>query len=206
MMTNSTPRYPDTAEQSLWIAQARQGDQRAFCQLVQKYQQPVFNACYYMLKDTADAEDAAQEIFLRAYTKLNTYDDTRQFSTWLFAIASHYCIDCWKKRRWQQVPWDDLENCLSVGEMAWPDRMAQRKESAQETRAMLAALPADYRLLIVFKYWHAMSYKEMAQTLDTTTGAVKSKLFRARKILAQKVLSQPAAMGYDNRMALVGSC
>ena len=205
-MTKSTSRYPDTAEQSLWIVQAQQGDQRAFCQIVQKYQQPVFNVCYYMLKDTADAEDAAQEIFLRVYTKLNTYDNSRQFSTWLFAIASHYCVDRWKKRRLQLVSWDDLENCFTGGEMTRPDKVALKKESAQETRTLLAALPADYRLLIVLKYWHAMSYEEMAQTLDTTTSAVKSRLFRARKTLAQMIGTQSAAMGYGNQMAPAGSC
>ena len=89
--------------------------------------------------------------------------------------------------------------------MTRPDKVALRQESVQETRTLLAALPADYRLLIVLKYWHTMSYEEMAQTLDTTTSAVKSRLFRARKILAQMMGAQPAATGYSNRIALAGS-
>jgi RNA polymerase sigma-70 factor (ECF subfamily) len=200
-MSHSNSKYPNTPEQRLWISQARQGDQDAFCRLVEKYQQPVFNICCRMLNNAEDAEDAAQEIFLRAYTKLDTYDTSRQFSTWLFAIASHYCIDRWKKRRFQLVAWDDLKNVLSDSESNQPDRVVAQRDADREVRDLLAKLPADYRMAVVLRYWQTMSYEEMAETLNTSVSAVKSRLFRARKMLAQSAQPDTGRVGGTGRLA-----
>jgi RNA polymerase sigma-70 factor (ECF subfamily) len=205
-MTNSNSKYPNTTEQSVWICQARQGDQDAFCRLVEKYQQPVFNICYRMLNNAEDAEDAAQEIFLRAYTKLDTYDTDRRFSTWLFAIASHYCIDRWKKRSFQLVAWDDLKNVLSDSESNQPDRIVAQRDADREVRDLLVKLPADYRMAVVLRYWQTMSYDEMAETLNTSVSAVKSRLFRARKMLAQSVRSEQARLGGTGPLARFAGC
>ncbi|MBN1218473.1 MAG: sigma-70 family RNA polymerase sigma factor [Anaerolineae bacterium] len=198
-------KYPDTPEQSQWIAQAKAGNQTAFGQIVEKYQQPVYNICYHMLKNAEEAEDAAQEVFLRVYTKLDTYDDRRQFSTWLFAIASHYCLDRWKKRRFQLISWDDLKECLSDRETTQPEKVALEAEASQEVQELLKSLQPDYRIVVILKYWHTMSYEEIASALDTTVGTIKSKLFRARKTLASAA-SQQGFTGIPNRMALASSC
>jgi RNA polymerase sigma-70 factor (ECF subfamily) len=182
----STPsKYPNTPQQTEWIAQTRAGNQAAFSQIVEKYQKPVYNICYHMLRNAHEAEDAAQEVFLRAFSKLDTYDDNRQFSTWLFAIASHYCMDRWKKRRFQLVGWDDLKNILSDRESSQPERAILNIEASQEVHAMLQNLRPDYRMVVILKYWHAMSYEEIADTLDTTVSTIKSKLFRARQMMAK---------------------
>ncbi len=181
-----------------WIARARQGDQHAFSQLVAVYQKPVFNVCYRMLGNRGDAEDAAQEAFIRAYLKLETYDAARKFSSWLFSIATHYCIDRLRKQRMKLVSWDDLPPWNPVpGKMSeQPETAVVADENTRELHAMLDTLPADYRAAVVLKYWHEMSYDEIAQTLDTTVSAIKSKLFRARKMMAQaakkKETSSPA--------------
>ena len=86
-------KYPDKSEQAMWITLTRQGNTAAFGKIVEKYQRPVYNLCYRLLGNAVEAEDAAQEIFIRAYTRLESYDDRRQFSTWLFSIAANYCID-----------------------------------------------------------------------------------------------------------------
>ena len=82
-----------------WIRLATQGDQEAFGNLVQAYQTPVYNLAYRMLGSPADAEEAAQETFLRVYKNLHRYDPERSFRSWLLSIASHYCIDCLRRRR-----------------------------------------------------------------------------------------------------------
>ena len=79
-------------QEQTWVLQARRGDRSAFSRLVEAYQRPVFNLTYRMLGDVEEAEDAAQEAFLRAYSRLNQYDPEMKFSTWLFSIANHYCI------------------------------------------------------------------------------------------------------------------
>ena len=96
------------ADEQAWLEQASKGDKVAFGHLVEAYQTPVYNLAYRMLGNMVEAEDAAQETFIRAYTRLDTYDPTRKFSSWLLAITSHYCIDLLRKRRIQTMPLDDL--------------------------------------------------------------------------------------------------
>jgi RNA polymerase sigma-70 factor (ECF subfamily) len=204
-MAESNSKYPNDPEQTRWIAQIKAGDRTAFSQIVEKYQQPVYNICYHMLKNTEEAEDAAQEVFLRVYSKLDTFDDERQFSTWLFSIASHYCLDRWKKRRFQLVSWDDLKHCLSEREAIQPEKVLLEAEATQEVHDLLQTLQPDYRLVVILKYWHTMSYEEIANTLDTTVSTIKSKLFRARKMLAKAARQGPKTSVVPNQMALAGS-
>src|SRR3972149_11642264 len=89
--------------QADWVARANEGDQEAFAMLVEAYQTPVFNLCMRMLGERGEAEDAAQESFLRAYRGLRRYDPERPFGTWLLSIASHYCIDQLRRRRLEFV-------------------------------------------------------------------------------------------------------
>ena len=112
-VATETPNKPQVttamqAQEQAWALAAQKGDQVAFMHIVEAYQRPVYNLCYRMLGDSAEAEDAAQETFLRAYTKLDTYQQTRKFSSWLLAIASHYCIDKLRQRRHTVVSWDEL--------------------------------------------------------------------------------------------------
>ena len=94
-----------------WIHQARGGDQAAFGRLVVAYQTPVYNLTYRMLGNTGEAEEAAQEAFLRAYTRLHSYDPQRPFRSWMLSIASHYCIDLLRKRR---ITWLSFEDEIAA--------------------------------------------------------------------------------------------
>lgn len=181
-------KSPNDLEETMLLAQAKNSNTEAFCHIVEKYQQPVYNLCYRMLNNANDAEDAAQEVFTRAYYKLDTYDDASKFSTWLFSVASHHCIDKLRKRHLNLVSWDELEGWYHwpVQDTAQPEKVLLKAEAVQEMQTLLNKLPADYRLALILKYWHAMSYEEIAQTLETTVSAIKSKLFRARKMLAEK--------------------
>lgn len=200
---SDTVATADTPNQKLepqWIARAQQGDQTAFSQLVTVYQKPVFNVCYRMLGNRGDAEDAAQEAFIRAYLKLETYDAARKFSSWLFSIATHYCIDRLRKQRMKLVSWDDLPpwRWIPDKEAKQPEVALVEDENTLELHALLNTLPPDYRAAVVLKYFHEMSYDEIAESLDTTVSAIKSKLFRARKMMAQtakKKEASSAAMG-----------
>src|SRR5579859_6179134 len=96
------------AEELGWVAQALQGDQTAFAQLMHRYNGAVYGLAYRMLGNAQDAEDAAQEIFLRAYTHLESFDHTRRFSTWLLSIGSNYCIDRLRRRRFAWLTLDDV--------------------------------------------------------------------------------------------------
>ena len=193
--STTKPKYPDDPEQTAWLTQTKGGDSAAFSHIVEKYQQPIYNLCYRMLNNADDAEDAAQEVFIRAYSKLDTYDDTGRFSTWLFSIASHYCIDQLRRHHLKLVSWDDLGAWYHLPDQnsPQPEKVLIETEAAQEVRTRLNVLPPDYRITVILKYWYAMPYQEIAQTLETTVGAIKSKLFRARKMMAAK--STPRQQG-----------
>lgn len=172
--------------EQLWAVAAQKGDSTAFMQIVDAYQRPVYNLCYRMLGDAVEAEDAAQETFLRAYTKIKTYNPGRKFSSWMLSIASHYCIDRLRQRRNQTVSWDDLPPWQMVpATEPQPEAVALSKEAHLTLRDLLDSLPPDYRAATVLRYWHEMSYDEIAEALDTTVSAIKSRLFRARQMLAE---------------------
>jgi RNA polymerase sigma-70 factor (ECF subfamily) len=188
-------KYPNTPEQTRWITLTRQGDKAAFNAIVEKYRQPVYNMCYQMLGNVHEAEDAAQEVFLRAYTKLDTYDQRRQFSTWLFAIASHYCLDRLKSPRVPLISWDVLGDFYANRSTAQPEKTLLKAETTQEVRALLNALQPDYRAAVILKYWYTMPYKEIANILGTTVSAIKSRVFYARKKMARAAAVQQQLPG-----------
>jgi RNA polymerase sigma-70 factor (ECF subfamily) len=170
------------------VRAALRGDAVAFTRLVEAYQRPVYNLAYRMLGDGDEAEEAAQETFLRAYTQLATYQTGRKFSSWLFSIAAHYCIDRLRRRR---LTWLSIEDNQAPDEALHssepgPEDAMIRNEKEATVHKMLAMLPPDYRLPIVLRYWHDLSYEEIAETTHSTVSAVKSRLFRARAMLADQ--------------------
>lgn len=181
-------------QEMTWVEQARAGDQRAFGLLVQAYQKPVFNLTYRMLGNAQEAEDAAQETFLRAYSSLRQYQMDHKFSTWLFAIANHHCIDRLRKRRVSFVSIEDnpvLENL--TGEAPLPERQALLREQSAEMQRLLQQLEPEYRLPLVLRYWEDYSYEDIAETMGITVAAVKSRLFRARQQIAKLYVEREAA-------------
>ena len=187
--TTARPVAPEAqAQEQRWALAAQHGDRSAFMRLVEAYQRPVYNLCYRMLGgDAAEAEDAAQETFLRAYTKLNTYNSSRKFSSWLFSIASHYCIDRLRQRRYQFIGWDELpapDQAVLSSPEPQPEAAALSREEQATLHTLLNSLPADYRAATILRYWHELSYEEIAETLQTSVSAIKSRLFRARQMMA----------------------
>jgi RNA polymerase sigma-70 factor (ECF subfamily) len=166
-----------------FIAGARAGSTAAFTRLVEIYQTPIYNLCYRMLGDPGEAEDAAQEAFLRAYSQLHRYDPARPFKTWLFAIASHYCIDRLRRRHviWLGIDEEPLLTHPALFEpRPGPEQMAVRREEEAAVQAILAELAPRDRSAIVMRYWSDMSYEEIARATGSTASAVKSRLHRAR--------------------------
>jgi RNA polymerase sigma-70 factor (ECF subfamily) len=189
-------------DEKLWIEGARQGDGEAFGQLVEAYQRPVFNVCYRMLGDPAEAEDAAQETFIRAYTRIDSYDADRKFSSWLLAIASHYCIDRLRRRRFGLVSWDDLPPWRWLPDTEpQPEEVALRHEAQRQVQELLNRLPPDYKAAVILRYWHELSYEEIADALDSTLPAIKSRLFRARQMMV-KAATQAETMPAPNQPVL----
>lgn len=181
-------------QEKLWVAQALRGDQRAFMQLVDAYKTPVYNLCYRMLGHAAEAEDAAQETFVRIYKHLKAYDPQQKLSSWILSVASHYCIDRLRRRRIRWLSLDDLVQTRPLASDATrAEEAVVEHESCAEVRDMLQTLPVDYRLVIVLRYWQNLSYSEIARVVGSTESAIKSRLHRARRMLAERLLAQGGA-------------
>jgi RNA polymerase sigma-70 factor (ECF subfamily) len=174
-------------QELLWLEQARRGDQAAFSHLVEAYQRPVYNLCYRMLSNAPEAEDAAQETFVRMYTKLHTYQPDRKLSSWVLSIASHYCIDRLRRRRGQWLSLDEEPMATTLpSKNRGPEDLALRAESRDEVQRLVDMLPAAYRVPLILRYWHDLSYAEIAAVMGLTVQAVKSRLHRARLQVIEK--------------------
>ncbi len=173
-----------------WVAGARDGDHDAFAELVYTFQDAVYNLCYRMLGESNEAEDAAQEAFLRAYNNLHRYDMKRSFKTWILSIASNHCIDRLRKRRLTYLSLDDEPIAATLAlssDDPQPEQATLNAEFSEQIQELLDHLNPDYRLAVVLRYWYDYSYAEIAEVMDTTESAIKSRLFRARQTLAEKL-------------------
>ncbi|NJN15839.1 MAG: sigma-70 family RNA polymerase sigma factor [Oscillochloris sp.] len=159
------------------------GDQSGFTVLVERYSAAVYNQAYRMLGDAGEAEDAVQEVFLRAFRRLETYDLQRRFLTWLLTIGSNYCIDRLRRRRFSWLTLDDVAFWLPSTETG-PERSAMYAERRDLVQQALLTLPEGYRSVTVLRYWHDLSYLEIAEALNLTEATVKTRLHRARKMIA----------------------
>jgi RNA polymerase sigma-70 factor (ECF subfamily) len=141
-----------------------------------------------MLGEPETAEDAAQETFLRAYQHLHRYDRKRPFATWLLSIAAHYCIDLLRRRKFSvtSLDQDEDEGGFDLPDMDAPNPESEvvHGEQREQMQMLLKRLDSVDRAAIVLRYWHDCSEAEIAETLNLTVSAVKSRLHRARRELA----------------------
>lgn len=183
-------------EEQVWLEQAMKGDKFAFGRLVEAYQTPVYNLAYRMLNNSGEAEEAAQEAFIRAFTRLDSYDPNHKFSTWLLSITSNYCIDQIRKRRALLLSIDEPlppHPALQSEPQKGPEAQVVMNEQQELVQSLLAELQPEYREAVVLRYWYELSYEEIAEMMDTTVSAIKSRLFRARRQLAEIGLERNVA-------------
>jgi len=176
--------------ETVWITQALLGDDQAFAFLVECYQNPVYSLCYRMLGNSKDAEDAAQESFMRAFLHLKKYDPNRPFATWLLSIASHYCIDRIRKKQLPTLSMDAIpDEIIPDRSAANPEKKARQAEREVLVQSLIAELKPLDRAAIILRYWHDCSEVEIAETLNLSVSAVKSRLYRSRQTLAERWLA-----------------
>lgn len=165
------------------IQRALRGDAEAFGELVLRYQKSVFNVCYRLLHDWAEAEDMTQDTFLRARERLQTFDMERDFGPWIRRVAANVCLNHLEAQQ-QTAPLDEERD---AGEHIRPERQVELRERSEQIRNALASLPVHYRVVIELRHYQELSYEEIATDLQIPLSDVKSHLFRARKLLAEKL-------------------
>ncbi len=182
-----------TLEQE-WLEKARQGDEDAFTQLVETYQTPVYNLCYRMLGEGGAAEDAAQETFWRAWQNLKRYDPQRSFITWLLSIAAHFCIDQQRKRRISLFEMDEFPDFdISDAQEPTPEKVVALSEEDAALHVLINQLNAQDRAAVILRYWNDCSEEEISQMLGLSVSAVKSRLHRSRRQLAEMIMTGQTA-------------
>lgn len=181
--------YGSEVDEAFLISRATTGDQAAFGALVERYQNAIYNLAYRMLGSPEEAEDAAQEIFVRVYRQLARYDRERKFSTWVLTIATNYCIDQLRRRRMQLVPLENIVPWARSRETG-PEGEALDREARDEVQGLLRELPEKYRAVLILRYWQDLSCAEIAEVLQLPEGTVKTQLHRARKALGRLLTEQ----------------
>lgn len=175
------------------IESTLRGKTQVFEVLVRRYQRPVYSFAYRMLGSREDAEDIAQEAWLRAYRSLKRFDTSRTFLAWILKIISNLCIDRFRRETsYEEVAFDGVadEAVWSHGIGTWsgtPDTDLYREEIKSRVEAAIAALAPHYRAVIVLRHIEDLSYEEIAGVLDIPVGTVMGRLFRARKLLSERL-------------------
>ena len=178
------------------VALAQQGRERAFRELVRRYERPVFSLVYRMVRDREAAEDLAQDSFVKVLNHIDRYRPEFKFSSWIFKIANNVAIDYLRKRQLDTVSMDGSPHAATAAEVeASSFDVAARQETALEElqarelgtaiERAIARLRPEYRSCILLRHIEGRSYEEIAATLDLPLGTVKTYIHRARNELRQ---------------------
>jgi len=186
------------AEETRLVAAARGGDAGAFGELVRRHEQAVRRLALGMLADEDEAEDAAQEVFVKAFRSLGKYRGDALFSTWLHRITVNQCMDVLRRRkRWRWLSLDapaDEQGREPPSPATSPEQATRGVEAKDLLRSLLKGIPADHRAILLLRELEGLSYVEIAKTLDITLDAVRARLRRARQT-ALEVARHSGAFG-----------
>jgi RNA polymerase sigma-70 factor, ECF subfamily len=178
------------------IALARTGSEKAYRELLDRYQRPVFSLVYRMVRDRELAEDLAQETFVKVFNHLDRFNPKYKFSSWIFKIASNLAIDTLRKREPQTVSLDGSRHAETPDEVEAtritveakdenPEEFLEAKELGQEIERAIGLLRVDYRTAILLRHVEGRSYEEIAEVMGVPLGTVKTFIHRARAELRE---------------------
>lgn len=176
------------------IKQVIRGDQEAFGEIVEIYKNSVYQLCYRMIGNRHEAEDLAQEAFIRAYVNINSFNQDLKFSTWLFRIATNLCIDRIRKKKpdyYLDAEVSGTEGLTMYSQIPSDTPLPETELETLELQAMvqkeILKLPDKYRAPIVLKYIEELSLNEISEILDLPLGTVKTRIHRGREALKKQL-------------------
>jgi RNA polymerase sigma-70 factor (ECF subfamily) len=182
-------RMGDTDEDKVWVLQSRKGDPAAFESLVRTHQRMIHSLTFRMTGSMEDAEDLAQEAFIRAYRQLDSYQGTAKFSSWLYRIAVNACLN-WRQRETRRgqihASWAESNDALRPE----PESPAGEDAPGREVQAALMKLPAKQRAAIVLTVYDGHNHAEAAKILGCSETTVSWRVFAARRKLKRLLSSQ----------------
>jgi RNA polymerase sigma-70 factor (ECF subfamily) len=198
------PTVGDNSEGDL-VQRCLEGDAVAWDALVRTYWKRVFNIAYKFVAQYDEAEDLTQEIFVKLFRALPTYDRRAQFDTWLTRVSRNLCIDHYRRRRREEEKvTDDIDpDTIPINELvSRPDAALEQRAEVAMVRQAMAKLPPTYREAVALRDIHELSYEEIALRLQLPEGTVKSRINRGRRELArhlQVLLKGPNEIAHNER-------
>lgn len=170
-----SPNDADLVERSL------SGDKAAFETLVRRHEKPIYNLALRIVRDPEDAADIAQSVFVKAYEKLDTYDPSHKFFSWVYRIALNESLNFARRK----ATTEEYESGVSAIEEFTPEQNYKEGELAHKIGAAISKLKTDHRMVLVLRHYHDFSYQEMSEVLQIPEKTVRSRLFTARQQLRE---------------------
>ena len=192
-------------KENVLIEKSKKGDIVAFEKLIETYQTKVFNIAYNMLNNYDDANDVAQEVFIRVYKSIKNFKGESSFSTWLYRITTNVCLDEIRKRKNRNVvsidediPFDDGEVTRQiVDDSPTPDIIAEKKELREIVNDAIDKLSEEHKTVIVLRELQGLSYEEISNIINCPERTVKSRINRARGALKNILKSKKELFDKD---------
>ncbi|WP_394752518.1 RNA polymerase sigma factor RpoE [Crenothrix sp.] len=190
---NSYSKKSEQLDEDL-VLKVQQGDKKSYDLLVLKYQHRIIQLVNRYVKDPSEAQDVAQEAFIKAYRALGSFRGDSAFYTWLYRIAintaKNYLVARTRRSSDYEVDIQDAEaseNAPQLQGMETPERLLISQEIVDTIKTAIEKLPEDMRIAIMLREFEGMSYEEIAETMDCPVGTVRSRLFRAREAIDSKL-------------------
>jgi RNA polymerase sigma-70 factor (ECF subfamily) len=162
------------------------GDREAFAGILTRYQKLIYNVIYNLMGNTPEAGDLFQEVFIRIYKSLGSYNPEFKFATWSAKIATNLCLDRIRTKRPAPIPVEEIE-ISDTG--ANPEEQFLAKERTRQIRTAVNQLPEKYRIPVILFHQQGLSYEEMALILNQPITIIKNRLYRARLMLREMLSS-----------------
>ena len=174
------------------IAEVLVGLDDSFTELVNRYKNLVYSVIFRQIKDKELANDYAQDVFLKVYKNLKSYSPEFKFSTWVMRITGNHIIDMHRKKKWQEVSYEEHAESFESSSNAEisAERAFFRLEDARRIEKIVAGLPDMYKVPVVLYHGQGLSYHEIAEALGEPLSKVKNRIFRGRKMLRAKLAGE----------------
>jgi RNA polymerase sigma-70 factor, ECF subfamily len=180
------------------VTRAQQGSEKAYRELLGRYQRPVFSIIYRMIRDREQAEDLAQETFVRVFNNIDRYDPRYKFSSWIFKIATNLTIDWIRRKELDTVSIDGSRNAVTAEQIEAtsitiasqdenPEELLEAKELGEEIETAISRLRPEYRAAILLRHVDGREYQEIAEILALPLGTVKTYIHRGRNELREQL-------------------
>jgi len=171
------------------VQKCLEGDRGAFAEIVRRYQKQIYSLAYRLTNHMEDAQDLAQEIFIKLYQVLDKYDTQKPFFPWMYKVATNVCYTLLRKRPADEVP---LEKVIEFGPIVLqsqnqPEERYEAKEMQLLVQQAIAQLPEKYRIPLVLRYLEEFSYRQIAEIMDLPLTTIETRLYQGKALLQKRL-------------------